>query len=167
MSNFTNAACNNTQSRSRRILRRRLRSFRSFGRHITGQLALRDHKILNHFPADEMFLNNPLQHRRITLGIPRPFGVHHRNRAVQTDAQTVRLGAKHAALLGQIQLRQPRLQKVPRFERFLFVTTFGLRLVGTKEYVPPRMIYPYCLGTSQTNRLPSLRDRRFGGRQRR
>ena len=51
--------------------------------------------------ADEVFLDDPLEHRRIALAVPGAFRIDDGDRAAFADAQAVRLGAQDAALLGQ------------------------------------------------------------------
>ena len=64
-------------------------------------------KILDDSAGNQMFLDDPLEHRRIAVPVPGALGIDDRDRAAFADAQAVRLGAQDAALLGQAQLLQP------------------------------------------------------------
>ena len=74
---------------------------------------LRDQRIVDDAAADEMFLDDPLEHRRIALPVPRAFGIDDGDRPAFADAQAVRLGAQDAALLGQAELLQPPPSESP------------------------------------------------------
>src|ERR1700684_4030934 len=51
------------------------------------QRILRKAQIFNHFPPNEMFLNNPLSILRRHILIPRPLRIHDRDRPRRADAQ--------------------------------------------------------------------------------
>src|SRR5262245_29300016 len=65
--------------------------------------------------ADEVFLNDPLEHRRIALAVPRAFRINDGDRAGLADAEAVRLRAEHA-VVGQTELDETPLQIVPRHD---------------------------------------------------
>jgi hypothetical protein len=88
-------------------------------------------------PADEMFLNDAFEHRRITVAVPSPFRVHDRNRTTLADAEAVGFGAKDAAPLRELQLFEATLQKIPRRDAPLLVAAFGFGLIAAKKNVAP------------------------------
>src|SRR6185295_7931359 len=63
--------------------------------------------------ADEMFLDDPLEHRRVALAVPRAFGIDDRDRSAFANPQAVGLGAQDAALVDEAERLQPRLQVLP------------------------------------------------------
>ena len=50
-------------------------------------------------PADEMFLNDAVEHGWIALPIPCPFGIDNGDRAAFADSEAVHLAAQDSALL--------------------------------------------------------------------
>src|SRR5262249_23755677 len=80
-----------------------------------------------------MFLNDPLEHRRIAVAVPDAFGIHHSNRSAFANAQAVCLGAKDASLFRQVQFLQSTLEKVPGGDTSLLLTTLRCRLIGADE----------------------------------
>src|SRR3989442_12206012 len=105
--------------------------------------------------ADQMFLDDPLEDRRITRGIPRAFGIDDGDRATFADAETVRFRAQNAALLRQTELFQPALEKFPRREPAIFLAALRGGLVATQEDVAFRDGNPNCAGNG------ALRIRHF------
>jgi hypothetical protein len=90
-----------------------------------------------------MFVDDPLEHRRIASSIPRAFRINNGDRAALADAETIRFGAENAAGLGQAQLLEPFLQKFPRDDRSVAVATFRVGLIGAQKDVPPRVRYAH------------------------
>ena len=88
--------------------------------------------------ADEMLLDDPVEHRRIAVAVPRAFRVDDRDRSPFADAQAVRFRAEHAAALRQALFLQAALQVLPRGEAALPVAALGRGLVGTDEDVAAR-----------------------------
>ena len=74
---------------------------------------LRDGVFRHYFTADQVDLDDGLEHRRVAPGVPGTFGIDDRDRAALADAQAVRLGAKDAAPFRQTQLLEPALQELP------------------------------------------------------
>src|SRR5262245_40600874 len=99
---------------------------------------LRDGRLLYHATADEAFLNDPLEHRRVAPGVPGSFRVDHRNRTALANAQAVHFRAKDASLLGKTKLLQSRLQVVPGRQSALLVAALWLGLIAAQKDVPPR-----------------------------
>ena len=91
--------------------------------------------ILHRAPADEVFLDDALQHGRVAVAIPRPFGIDDGDRAVLADAQAIGLGAEHA-VVRQAELDQPPLQVVPRDNGPLAVAALRLGLIAAEKNVP-------------------------------
>ena len=85
--------------------------------------------------ADQMFLDDPLENRRIARGIPRTFRVDDGDWAAFADAEAVGLGAEDAALLRQAKLLQPALEKIPRREPAIFLAALRRGLVATQKDV--------------------------------
>ena len=83
--------------------------------------------------ADQMFLNDALQHGWVTPTIPCPLRIDDRDRSPFADPKAVRLGPKHTALLAQTELLQTSLQKLPRREALLFVAALRRGLIATEE----------------------------------
>src|SRR5436190_16650597 len=97
---------------------------------------LRDQVLVDDAPADEMFLNDPVEHGWIALPIPRPFGIDNGDRAAFADSEAVHLGAQDATLLRQPQLFQTTFQEVPGREAALFLATFRVCLIAAEKNVP-------------------------------
>ena len=70
--------------------------------------------------------------------VPGALGIDDGDRTAFADAKAVRLGAQDAALLGQPELLEAPLQKVPRREAAILVAAFRLRLIAAEKDVPPR-----------------------------
>ena len=79
------------------------------------QPRLRDEVLGHQVPRDQMFLDDPLEHRRVTIAIPRALGIYDRDGAVLTDPEAVCLRAQNA-MIGKTQLDQPTFQIVPRHD---------------------------------------------------
>src|SRR5206468_12353879 len=88
----------------------------------------RDERVDDDPPADQMVLDDPLEHRRIALRVPHAFWVDDDDRSAFADAQTVGFRAKNAALLRQPELLQPALEKLPRRKAALFLAALRIRL---------------------------------------
>lgn len=84
---------------------------------------------------DQMLLNNPFEHWRVTFAVPSPFRVHDRNRPTLTDAEAVGFSAKDASLFGELQLFETPLQKAPCGKATFLVAAFGLRLIAAEKDV--------------------------------
>ena len=67
-----------------------------------------------------------------------PFGIDDGDGAAGADSQAIGLGARDAALVGEPEREQPRLQVVPGDDRTLAIATLRLRLVATEEDVAAR-----------------------------
>jgi hypothetical protein len=62
------------------------------------QRVLLDEKFLYDPPADQVFLDDSFERRRIALAVLRTLGVDDGDRAAFTYAETIRFGAQDAAL---------------------------------------------------------------------
>jgi hypothetical protein len=87
--------------------------------------------------GDQMFLDDPFEHRRIALAVPRAFRVHDRNRAAFTDAEAVGFRTQDASLLRQAELFEATLKKIPGDQAALLLAAFRLGLIAAQENVPP------------------------------
>src|SRR5260370_24688437 len=101
-----------------------------------------DERVFHDASADEVFLDNPLENRRIALPVPRPFRIDDGDRPAFADPEAVGLAAKDAALLGEPELFEPPLQVVPRGESALLVAAFRLGLIATQKDVTLRHWHP-------------------------
>ena len=100
---------------------------------------MRGDQVFTHNAAgDQMFLNDSLQHGRITLSIPSTFRVDDCNRTTFADAEAVGFGAKNAALLGELQLFETPLQERPRGEAAFLLAAFGFGLIAAEKNMAPR-----------------------------
>src|SRR6476469_4404494 len=97
-----------------------------------------DEEFLDDSAGNQMFLDDPLEHRRIAVPVPGAFGIDDRDRAAFTNPQTVRFGSQDAALLGQPQRLEPALQEFPRFEAAILLATLWLCLIAAEKNVPAR-----------------------------
>src|SRR5438128_1955489 len=95
--------------------------------------------------ADEMFLNDALENRRIARPVPGTFGIDDGNRSALADPQAIRLGSEDAALLGEAELLQPPLEKIPRGKAAVLLATLRVRLIAAQKDVPPRDADPDAL----------------------
>ena len=94
-----------------------------------------DQVFTNDAPGNQVFLNNPFEHRRIALAVPGAFRVHDRNRTALADAEAVGFRAKDAALFGELQLFETTLQKTPCGQAPVLVAAFGFGLIAAKKNV--------------------------------
>src|SRR3977135_898963 len=95
----------------------------------------RDERIVDDAAGDQMFLDDPLEHRRIAVRVPRAFGIDDGDRAAFADAKTVRFRPQNAALLGKTELLEPALEKVPRGQDAIFLAAFRVRLIAAEKDV--------------------------------
>ena len=87
-----------------------------------------------HLSADQVLLNDALQHFGRGGVIPDAFGIDHRNRAAFADAQAVGFGAVDA--VEQSQFGQPALEVVPGLDAAFLRAALGLGLLGAQEDMP-------------------------------
>ena len=87
--------------------------------------------------ADQVLLDDPLEHRRIALAVPGAFRIDDGDRAALADAQAVRLRPQDAALVRELQFLQAPLQEVPRGQAALLVAALRVRLVAAEKDVTP------------------------------
>src|SRR3954447_16231674 len=88
--------------------------------------------------ADQMFLDDPLEDWRIALAVPGAFRIDDGNRPAFADAQAVGFGSENAALLGQPQFLEARLQELPSDQATMQVAALRLGLVAAEQNVAPR-----------------------------
>src|SRR6185436_15351378 len=96
---------------------------------------MRDQRVHDDAAADQMFLDDPLENRRVALAVPGAFGVDDGNRPAFTDAQAVRLGSQDATLFGQPKLLEAPLQEVPCRKAAILVAAFRLGLIAAEKDV--------------------------------
>src|SRR3954462_2654019 len=99
---------------------------------------LRDQCIFDDLAADEVLLNDPFEDRRIARRVPRAFRIDDGDRTAFADAEAVRFAAQDAALLGQAERLQARLEVVPRGQSAFLVAALRLRLIAAQKDVPLR-----------------------------
>jgi hypothetical protein len=97
-----------------------------------------DQEFTHDAARDQMFLNDSLQHRRIALAVPDTFRVYDRDRTTFADAEAIGFRAKDAALLGELQLFEPPLQKSPCGKASLLITAFRFGLIAAEKNMTPR-----------------------------
>src|SRR5690349_9530469 len=85
-----------------------------------------------------MFLDNPLEHRRIAAAVPRALGVDDGDGAAFADAEAVHFRPEDAALFGEPELLQPALEELPRGQPAISLAAFRRRLIAAEENVPAR-----------------------------
>lgn len=96
-----------------------------------------ERKLLHHPPADEVFLNDPFQHRRGARMIPDRIRVNDGDRAVRAHPQAIHLAANHLRLRAvQSQFLQAVFEKGPRFPTHSKIAALRFGLVGTQKDVP-------------------------------
>src|SRR5262245_45667813 len=103
----------------------------------SGQRMIRDQILGNDASADQMLLNDALEHRRIALAVPRAFGVDDSDRSAFADAKAVRFRSQNSTLLGEVELFQPALQKLPGREPSSLLRALRDGLIAAEEDVPP------------------------------
>ena len=99
---------------------------------------LDDDRVADRSAADQMFLDDPLEDRRIALAVPGAFRIDNGNRSAFANPQAVGLGAENAPLLGKPQLFEARLQKLPCDQAAVQVAALRLGLIAAKQDVTPR-----------------------------
>ena len=97
-----------------------------------------DEKLVDDAAADQVILNDPLEHRRIAPPIPRAFGIHDGNGTTLADAKAVHLAAQDAALFRQAELSQAAFEELPRYEPALLLAALRGRLIAAEEDVASR-----------------------------
>jgi hypothetical protein len=60
----------------------------------------RNEEFLDDAAADQVFLDDSLEHGRITLAVPHPFWINDGDRSALANAQTVGFRPQDAALIG-------------------------------------------------------------------
>jgi hypothetical protein len=103
-----------------------------------GERPLHDQELLDDASTEEMLLDDSLEHRRITLSVPRAFWIDDGDRSAVTDAQAVHLAAKHAAVLRQPELAESPFEELPGSEATGFLAAFRVGLVATEKNMPAR-----------------------------
>jgi len=88
--------------------------------------------------GDQMFLNDSLQHGRITLSIPSTFRVDDCNRTTFADAEAVGFRPKDAALLRELQFFETPLQERPCRETTFLLTAFRFGLIAAEKDMASR-----------------------------
>src|SRR5215471_2337145 len=91
----------------------------------------REGKLLHHPSADQVLLNNSLEHIGCGAAIPDALGVDHRDRTAFADAEAVGLSAIDA--IKQAQLGEPALEILPRLDARFFRAALGLGLIRAEE----------------------------------
>src|SRR5437764_3375831 len=99
-------------------------------------------RLVNDPSANQMFLDDALEHRGVALSVPCALWIHDRNRTAFANPKAVGLRAQDAALLRQSELPQAALQKVPRRKPALLVAALRVRLIAAEKNVAARDGYP-------------------------
>lgn len=134
-----------------------------------------EREFLDDTPANEMFLDNPLQNFGRTGVIPRAFRINDRDGAAQADPQAVGLCSEDKRLraYSELELLEPFLQKIPRSEPRFLGAAFRFRLIGAEENMtavladPQRFGFPFQFwnhGRGSNTGLARVRlDAQFSG----
>src|SRR6266446_1012369 len=110
---------------------------RSLASRISFLLTVCKHKLLQHLPAYQVFLDDPFEDLGGAGVIPDAFRIHDRDGAVHAHAQAIDLAPVDQRFRAcEFQILQSLLQKFPRGERLLPGRALGLGLVCAKENVP-------------------------------
>ena len=111
--------------------------FQARGSCVILEVIAREGKLLDDFPADQVLLNDALQHLRRARMIPGAFRVNHRDGPADTDAEAVRLGAENFRVVGvgQPELLEPPLEVFPGFQPGFLRAAFRLGLIRAEEDV--------------------------------
>ena len=99
-----------------------------------------DEGILHGPPRDQVFVDDPLEDRWIALAIPGAIGVDDGDRSTLAHPQTVGLGSQNASSVRQAQLLEPALEKSPRDQASLLLTTLRCRLIAAQQDVTSRHV---------------------------
>ena len=97
-----------------------------------------DEVVLDNLTANQMFLNDPFEHRRVAGPIPGALRIDDSDRSAFADPQAVGFCAEDSALFRQSQLFQSPLEIVPCFEATRLLAALRRRLIGAQEDVTPR-----------------------------
>ena len=96
-------------------------------------------------PRHEVVVDDALEHRWVALSVPCALRIDDGDRSALANPEAVGLRSKDPALLGQAQLLQPPLEKIPRGQPALLIAAFRCRGVAAKKDMPSR--------NGNTNRL--------------
>src|SRR5689334_2229196 len=99
---------------------------------------LRDEVVSDDPPADQMLVNDAIEHRRIAPAVPGALWIDDDDRTVVADAEAIHLRPKHAAQLGEPELLQATFEEVPRGEAAILLAALRVRLIAADEDVSPR-----------------------------
>src|SRR5262249_13813146 len=97
-----------------------------------------NHRVGDRPAPDQVLLDDPLEHRRIALGVPRPFGIDDCNWPVFTDTEAVGLRAQDSALVREAELFQSSLEEFPCDKATMQVAALRLRLIAAEKDVAAR-----------------------------
>src|SRR5258708_32453586 len=97
----------------------------------------RNERRVHNAAADQVFLDDPLEDRRIALRVPRALGIDDGDGAAFADAKTVRFRPQRAALLGEPEFLEPALEKLPCRQAAIFLAAFPVRLIAAEKDVTP------------------------------
>ena len=98
--------------------------------------ALGDKVLGDNAAAQEVLLDDPLQHRRVARAVPGAFRVDDRDRPALANPQAVGLRAEDAAALGELQFAQAPLQVGPSLETAFLLAALRHALVAAEQDVP-------------------------------
>jgi hypothetical protein len=96
---------------------------------------MRESKVFDDPPADQVFLDNSLERRRIRVAIPDALRIDQRNRSALAHAKAV--GARAVDAVEQPQFAQASFEIIPGFDSFLARAALGLGLIGAQKDVTP------------------------------
>jgi hypothetical protein len=100
---------------------------------------LGDEEFLDDASADQVFLDDALEDRRIAPAVPRTFRIDDGDRSALANLETVRFRSQDAALLGQPEVLQTFLQEVPGGNAARLVAALRRGLISAEKNVPARL----------------------------
>jgi hypothetical protein len=93
-------------------------------------------KILNDFPSNKMFLDDPFQYIGRATVIPNRLGIDNRNRAILADTEAISLGSIDKRCLSRyLQFFEPSFKELPRFKSNCLLGTIWFGLICAEENV--------------------------------
>ena len=92
-----------------------------------------------HISADQVLLDDGLEHRRVALAVPGAFRIHDRNRTALTDPKAVGLGAENAAPLLQAEFLQAPFEEIPGRQPTFLLAAFRVGLIAAEKDVAARL----------------------------
>src|SRR5436190_10309474 len=101
---------------------------------------LRDERIGHDATPNQVLLDDPLEDGRIAVRVPRALRIDDGDGAALADPQAVRFRPQNPAGLGETELPEPALEKIPRGQAAILLAALGCRLIAAEKDVAPRHV---------------------------